>query len=225
MSSPVYQAARCRLDERELYVEVIVGARRRISRVRLAFDPPERATPIGNDRCLLLGIDARVDFTLSPAAPLARCALLDHAFQFRFPAWMDARLDPATWRSQSESGALYLSRTDLYPTFGVSGVLLVQLLWVNQARPCFTSLHKHHHTRELFDPLDPGGESEYRRGNMPWRPLHRRIEIPPGELHQLRRLAPGVSLNMLQMYGPYGIVPSSKGPLLDMTDHDYLDEA
>ncbi len=98
-------------------------------------------------------------------------------FYLQFPAWMDVQTQMAAWQSQSTSGAVYLSRTDLRCAFGVAGVLLLQLLPV-VGNACLTSRHFHRETREIFDPLDAELGTEYRRGDARWRPLRERLEVP-----------------------------------------------
>lgn len=210
----------------DLYTDVIVGARRRIKKITLHCGPARGGDALARESSrLLLAINPVYKLRTMQPRSVHRFRYGGNTFWFHFPKWMDVQLNPDSWRSQSRSGALYLSRTDLGGHFSVAGVLLLQILMAGEGSPCLTSWHEHRHTRELFDPLDAAGATEYRRGALGWRVLKERLEIPPGEPHQLRRVAPGPSVNLIQMYGACKTEQGRFGPLLDMTDHIYLRSA
>jgi hypothetical protein len=206
----------------ELDAEVIIGAascRRRIALECLGCDAAPRLDE-GESR-LLLAINPTIPFMPLENLELREMARGNERFYLQFPAWMDVQTQFAAWQSQSVSGAVYLSRTDLRAAFGVAGVLLLQVLPVAAGQPCLTSRHYHRQTREIFDPLDAELGAEYRRGDARWRPLRERLEVPPGVRHQLRRAKPGYSVNLIQMYGASFIRIGPEGPMLDMSDHIY----
>lgn len=205
----------------ELDAEVIIGAtscRRRIA-LEVAGHEPAMHVEDAESR-LLLAINPTIPFAPLENIELREMARGSQRFYLQFPLWMDVQGEFAAWQSQSVSGAVYLSRTDLRAAFGVPGVLL-QLLPVDSRLPCLTSRHYHRRTSEIFDPLDAGLGTEYRRGDARWRPLRERLEVPPGVRHQLRRVRPGYSVNLIQMYGDSRILPGPDGPKLDMSDHVY----
>jgi hypothetical protein len=207
----------------DLYTEVIIGSRRSIKSVALECATRtngRQASP--EDWHLLLAINPQIPPSRPRPRPLRCVRCGGNTYLFSFPRWMDQPLDAQSWISQSNSGALYLSRTDLRLTFGVPGVLLLQILEAAPRGPCFTSLHEHYETREIFDPLDDAGQTEFRRGHDPWNVLKQRLEIAPRELHQLRRISPGVSVNLIQMYGACSVESGPGGPRLDMSDHIYF---
>jgi len=175
--------------------------------------------PTGQSR-LFLAINPTLDLRIPKGLLIQQCTYRNDTFLFSFPRWMDVQ-EPASWQSQSASGAIYLSRTDLQRCFGVSGVLLLQILIADRQTPCVTSRHKHLRTRELFDPIDAALGTEIRRGDNIWRSMRERVEIPPNEPHQLRRVEEGPSVNLIQMYGACGTEIGPSGPLLDMSDHIY----
>jgi hypothetical protein len=205
----------------ELDAEVIIGATacRRI--ISLEFVSPGNAPCLGEGESrLLLAINPTVPFRPLNGLQLHEMACGSERFYLQFPAWMDVQAQRTAWRSQSASGAIYLSRTDLRGPFGVAGVLLLQVLPV-AAGPCLTSRHFHRATREIFDPLDAALGTEYRRGDARWRPLRDRLEVPVLVRHQLRRLQRGYSVNLIQMYGASRVLAGPHGALLDMADHIY----
>jgi hypothetical protein len=205
----------------DLFTDVIIGARRRIKKVTLSLTPRGSMDdfPTGESR-LFLAINPNIDFRLSRGLQIEQHTYRGDTFLYGFPRWMDVQ-NPNAWQSQSASGALYLSRTDLARWFGVSGILLLQILSADRETPCYTSRHKHLRTREVFDPLDAALGTEYQRGTGGWLRLRERLEVPPCEPHQLRRVEPGPSVNLIQMYGACGTEEGPCGPLLDMTDHIY----
>jgi hypothetical protein len=205
----------------DLFTDVVIGARRRIKKVTLSCEPRGSRDdfPTGQSR-LFLAINPALELRIPKGLSIQQYSYRGDTFLFSFPNWLDMQ-EPGAWQSQSASGAIYLSRTDLQKCFGVSGVLLLQILIADHRGPCLTSRHKHLRTRELFDPLDAGLGTQYRRGDNVWRCLKDRLEIPPGEPHQLRRMGSGPSVNLIQMYGACGTEEGPCGPLLDMTDHIY----
>jgi hypothetical protein len=214
----------------ELCCETILGQRRHSKNIRLALPadvdgrlPGNDSLP-GNRHHLLVAINRTIDLDRSLHPDVHRAAHHDDMFEFSFPQWMDAQRDPRGWQSQSASGALYLSRTDLMPVFGIAGVVLLQVLQGRESGPCLTSRHKHHRTREVFEPLDSETVSEIRRDTGHWQRLDTRCEIPPGEVHQLRNVRPRPSVVLIQMYGDCRIAQSESGPRLDMSDHIYQPE-
>ena len=206
----------------DLDVEVIVGTRRSRRQVALACAP--EGDRIGSSRAdtgMLVAINPRRSFS-------SRFDRGVHWFQFErdtfalcLPPWMDLQLNTRNWRSQSVSGAIYLSRSDLLSALGARGVLLLQVLKAAPNRPCYTSRHEHLDTCEVFDPLDGGLGTEYRRGDAQWRGLKERLEVPPQTRHQLRRVKAGFSVNLIQMYGISCVLPGKVGAVLDMSDHRY----
>jgi hypothetical protein len=206
----------------ELDAEVIIGARACRRRIALQLEGRESTTQL--EECesrLLLAINPTVPFVPLDSVELREMARGSQRFYLQFPDWMDAQPEFGAWQSQSVSRAMYLSRTDLGRRFGVPGVLLLQVLAVDSHQPCLTSRHYHRRTHEIFDPLDGETCAEYRRGDARWRPLRERLEVPPGVRHQLRRVGPGYSVNLIQMYGASRIVAGPDGPRLDMSDHIY----
>jgi hypothetical protein len=206
----------------ELDAEVIIGATACRRLVALEFAPRDLSACLGETESrLLLAINPTIPFTPVDGLELHEMARGNERFYLQFPLWMDVQTQFDAWESQSTSGAIYLSRTDLEAIFGAPGVLLLQVLPV-ATRVCLTSRHFHRQTSEIFDPLDAGLGTEYRRGDARWRPLRERLEVPPLVRHQLRRVRPGYSVNLIQMYGPLSrIVAGPHGPLLDMSDHIY----
>jgi hypothetical protein len=205
----------------ELDAEVIVGAVS--SRRRIALEVPggDSGCRLHSESRLLLAINPTIPFLPLEHVELREMARGSQRFYLQFPAWMDVQRDFAASQSQSVSGAIYLSRTDLQATLGVPGVLLLQVLPVDSHEPCLTSRHFHRRTHEIFDPLDADLATEYRRGDARWRPLRDRLEVPPRVRHQLRRSEPGYSVNLIQMYGPCRVLAGPDGSRLDMSDHIY----
>jgi len=205
----------------ELDAEVIIGAAKCRRLVALECTPHQRVTSLSDGPSrLLVAINPTVPFTPIEGLELYEMARGSERFYLQFPGWMDRQTEFEAWQSQSTSGAVYLSRTDLLPSFGVSSVLLLQVLPATIG-PCLTSRHFHRQTSEIFDPLDAGLGTQYRRGDARWRPLKERLEVPALVRHQLRRTQPGYSVNLIQMYGPGRIVMGPRGRLLDMSDHIY----
>jgi hypothetical protein len=202
----------------DIHTETIVGNRRHSRSISLPVSTD--VVSAFQDCRLLVTVNRRLDMDRSRYGRIQRCEHEGNVFEFCLPQWMDAQADPRHWRSQSRSSALYLSRTDLLPCFGISGVILLQILLARSEAPCFTSRHKHLRTREVFNPLN-AGPAEIRRGDNRWQKLDSRFEIPPGEIHQLRNLWAGPSIVLIQMYGDCRIDNGANGPRLDMSDHIY----
>jgi hypothetical protein len=170
---------------------------------------------------LLVAINPEVGLDELAEPGVQRQVLDGDEFYYRFPSWLDAPARAEAWRSQSVSGALYLSRTDLFERFDVECVLLLQVLRAGAGAPCYTSYHSHDVTREVFEPLDGAGAAEYRNGTGGWHRLHDRLDVPPRTAHQLRRVRPGMSVNLIQMFGPVRLHSGADGARLDMRDHVY----
>jgi hypothetical protein len=206
----------------DFVTEVIVGPHRHVRTVSLE-GAPRWGLPDSwqDDTHLLVAINPRVGLD-ELSEPGVRHGVLDgDDFYFRLPSWMDVQARAEDWRSQSVSGALYLSRTDLCDRFDVPCVLLLQVLRAGPSAPCYTSYHSHDLTREVFEPLDGAGLCEFRNGGDAWHRLDDRLDVPPRTAHQLRRMSPGCSVNLIQMFGPVRIQNGASGNLLDMRDHIY----
>jgi hypothetical protein len=205
----------------ELNAEVIIGARRSQRRLTLDCTPEFSADVVTGDERLLVAINPTVHLALLRYPAVERFSLGEDVFWLQLPSWMQPPTSPESWRSQSVSGALYPSRTDLREAYGVPGVVLLQLLKSRWGAPCFTSCHRHLGTREVFEPLDEAGHTHWRQASGRWRRLTRRLDIEPGVQHQLRRVEPGFSVVLIQMYGITSIEHGPSGPQLDMSDHIY----
>lgn len=204
----------------DLETEVILGGSRYRKHVPLMCVPRRGSRCEPSDARLLLAINPERRL-LPPRMPgLRHCVYRGDAYWFRFPSWLEPA-DSAVWASQSTSGALYLSRSDLCSHFGVSGVVLLQVLSAQPDAPCVTSRHFHRITREIFDPLDSGCQTQFHDNQRGWQAMRERLEVPPGLCHQLRREEPGFSVNLIQMYGPCRMLQGPHGPMLDMSDHIY----
>ena len=203
----------------DLETEVIIGARWARRRISLVCSPPCDASPGASS--LLVAINPTIDLPQLRYPSVQRYRLGTDTYWLQLPSWMEAPSLPEAWSSQSISGALYPSRTDLRSCFGVPGVVLLQVLRAESGIPCLTSRHEHYQTREVFEPLDDAQQTEYRQGDGRWRTLRRRLEVEPHTRHQLRRVEPGFSVVLIQMYGATRIDQGPLGPMLDMSDHIY----